>query len=169
MANVNPVDGIMYGFRLMGYILAVNVIGGLFFLVGLELDNVLGVLVALVGVFVAFAGILGIQYKIIADGVEQGVLASRGNAPESEGLSGLPFVNDRSRGRQQHGTPSGHPNQRSSGQQQAQRGQGRREQGDQGQRGQGRREQGNQGQREANRGQRGQGNDGDDGSSGRRR
>ena len=47
--TVIPVDSIVYGFRLMGYLLAVNVIGGLFVLVGQELDNVLGVLVALVG------------------------------------------------------------------------------------------------------------------------
>jgi hypothetical protein len=34
-------------------------------------------LFALLGVAVIFAGLLGVQYKIIADGVEKGVLAAR--------------------------------------------------------------------------------------------
>ena len=126
MANVNPVDGIVYGFRIIGYLIAVFIAGGLVALIGDSIGGAVGVLIAFVGGLVIFAGFLGIQFKLIADGVERGIRASQGNAPEGEGLSGLPFIGDAIGGQQR----------RQRGQQQRRRQrqgeQGRQRQGEQG-------------------------------------
>ena len=184
MANVNPVDGIVYGFRLLGYLVAVFIIGGLLALIGNELDNILGLLIAFIGALTIFAGFAGIQYKIIADGVEQGVRSSQGNAPEGEGLSGLPFVGGNQQGGRPQGRTASGQQQQGRSWQQSQRGQNQRGQ-NQGQRGQSQRGQSqrgqsqgqrgqSQGQRGQSQGQRGQGQGqrdatGNEGSSGRQR
>ena len=141
MTNVNPVDGIVYGFRIIGYIIAVFLAGGLVALIGAEIDGVVGGLIALVGTLAVFAGFLGIQFKLIADGVERGIRASQGTAPEGEGLSGLPFIGNsngrqqrQQRGQQQRRRQNqGQRGQQQRGRQDRQRGeQGRQRQGEQG-------------------------------------
>jgi hypothetical protein len=165
MANVNPVDGIVYGFRLLGYLIVVFIAGGLLALIGQEIGDILGLLIAFMGSLTIFAGFAGIQYKIIADGVEQGIRASQGTAPEGEGLSGLPFVGDNRQGRRQGRTASGQQQQQQNRSwQQSQRNQGQRGQG---QRSQGQRNQGQRGQGQRGQGQ--QGGTGNEGSSGRQR
>jgi len=80
VVNVNAIEGIKYGFRLMGYVVAVAVIGaGMMSMGGVMVDGdspVIGGLVALVGFLVFYAGFLGVAYKVIADAVEQGVRAA---------------------------------------------------------------------------------------------
>lgn len=89
MVNVNAVDGIKYGFRLMGYLLAVFVIGFVFMAIGADMVSgdspALGGLLAVFGFLVVYAGIMGMGYKVIADGVEKGVrAANQPAAPEPE-------------------------------------------------------------------------------------
>jgi type IV secretory pathway VirB6-like protein len=88
MTNVNPIDGIKYGFQLMGYVVAVFVVGFIIMGVGGLFANtgsaIIGGLVVLVGFLTFFAGFAGVQYKIIADGVEKGMnAADSGSTPRS--------------------------------------------------------------------------------------
>lgn len=77
MVAVNSLDGIKYGFRLLGYLVVVGIIGGgilgLGFLLLADDSLVLGSILLLVGYLTFFAGQFGIIYKIIADGVSAGV------------------------------------------------------------------------------------------------
>ena len=77
MVAVNAVDGIKYGFRLIGYLIAVGLIGGGIMFVGFLLvgdeNFIIGGILSLIGYLVFFAGQFGIIYKIIADGVSTGV------------------------------------------------------------------------------------------------
>jgi hypothetical protein len=80
MANVNPLNGMMYGFRLMGYLLAVLGVGVVLSLVGFFLLSdgslISGGVVSLIGILAVFAGQAGLLYKVIADGVEKGMSAA---------------------------------------------------------------------------------------------
>lgn len=124
MANVNPVDGIVYGFRLLGYLLVVFLAGGLITFIGADSGDTAGAFITFLGSLIILAGFLGIQFKLISDGVERGIRASQGTAPEGEGLSGLPFIGDavggqgrrRQRG-QQNRQQRGQQNQRQRGEQ----------------------------------------------------
>lgn len=77
MATVNPIDGIKYGFRLLGYGLAVFLIAAIFMGIGTFIadgsSEVIGGILILLGGLVFYAGFLGIGYKVIADGVKAGV------------------------------------------------------------------------------------------------
>jgi hypothetical protein len=85
MDGVDPLDSIVYGFRLLGYLLAVLVVGFAVAVLGAEaagsVSAFLGELATLVGVAIILAGLLGMQYKVIADAVARGT-----NGPEREGL-----------------------------------------------------------------------------------
>lgn len=81
MANVNPITGIKYGFELMAYGVAVWLIAILVMGAGIALadggSTIAGGIVALIGFLAFFAGLFGMSYKLIADGVEKGVNASK--------------------------------------------------------------------------------------------
>jgi len=76
MATVDPVDSIVYGFQLLGYLLGVLVVGFAVIVLGSEmfgaLNPLLGQLVSLLGIGVVLAGLLGMQHKVIADSVTKG-------------------------------------------------------------------------------------------------
>ncbi|PSP73311.1 hypothetical protein BRC86_09585 [Halobacteriales archaeon QS_3_64_16] len=84
MAAVNVVDGVKYGFVLLGYFIAVFVVGGVLFGIGLAVSAggtegnsigfvLVGGLLALIGGLVINAGLFGVLYKIVADGVKRGI------------------------------------------------------------------------------------------------
>jgi hypothetical protein len=104
MVAVNTFDGIAYGFRVMGYLFFVIIIAVGVGWVGAELvgsgqdglnadsDQVgpvgdvgnfvdvaqvlVGAVLGLVGALIAWAGLIGTTYKVIADAVERGNEAS---------------------------------------------------------------------------------------------
>ena len=80
MATVDPFDSMAYGFKLLGYLLGVLVLGFAIAVLGAqmvgELSSLLGQLVFVGGVAVVLAGLIGIQHKVIADSVDRGT-ASR--------------------------------------------------------------------------------------------
>ncbi|MEF8774324.1 MAG: hypothetical protein V5A37_06365, partial [Halobacteriales archaeon] len=91
MVAVNTFDAIKYGFRLMGYLLGVNIIAGVLGVVGFVIVGagtggiyqdpnlpamVFGGLLALVAYLVWIAGHLGVGYKVIADAVGAGTASS---------------------------------------------------------------------------------------------
>lgn len=76
MANVSPVDGIKYGFNLLVYFVAIFAAGGVIVGVGsllTDVSTILGGVMVLVGGVILFAGQAGVLYKVIADGVEEGM------------------------------------------------------------------------------------------------
>jgi hypothetical protein len=84
MANVSPIDGIKYGFNLLAYFVAVLGAGAVVSLIGWALrdtSSILGGLILLVGLLILFAGQAGVLYKVIADGVETGMLSAEDSTP----------------------------------------------------------------------------------------
>ncbi|ACV11783.1 conserved hypothetical protein [Halorhabdus utahensis DSM 12940] len=78
MANVNPVEGIVYGFRLLAYFLVVGIIGAVIAGIGyLSGEGIMMVVFGLLGYIFIMGGLLGAQYKLIADAVEKGLLAAK--------------------------------------------------------------------------------------------
>lgn len=76
MTVVNPIDGIVYGFRIMGYFIAVIIAGAVVLGVGnigFDTASVPGGLLSLIGFLIIQAGTFGILYKVIADGVAAGM------------------------------------------------------------------------------------------------
>jgi hypothetical protein len=76
MATVSTIDGIKYGFRLLGYGIAVFVIAAIVIGIGLLIGDssaIVGGIISLIGALILYAGILGTLYKVIADGVSAGV------------------------------------------------------------------------------------------------
>lgn len=80
MAAVDIRSGVKYGFLLLGYFLILFLVGGVIVAIGAEFAivdslfvNLIGAIIILVGLLVLYAGLLGVSYKIIADGVETGV------------------------------------------------------------------------------------------------
>lgn len=80
MPAVNALDGIKYGFRLLGYFALVAIAAFVIVLVGMLGGmgsdggmSLFGALFALIGVLVFYAGSLGVMYKVIADGVKVGI------------------------------------------------------------------------------------------------
>ncbi len=84
MTAVSVLDGIRYGFVLLVYFVAVFLVGGIVLGIGVAIgaggangDNgafvLIGGLLALVGGLVVYAGLFGVLYKIIADGVKRGI------------------------------------------------------------------------------------------------
>jgi hypothetical protein len=91
MAAVNIVDGIKYGFVLLGYFITVFLVGAVVFGIGVAVSAggtdgsnaafvLVGGLLSLAGGLVVLAGLFGVLYKTIADGVQRGT--------ESTGESG---------------------------------------------------------------------------------
>lgn len=137
MVAVNTIDGIKYGFRLMGYLLAVFLIGAIVAAVGVvigENSPVLGGIITLIGLAVFYAGGLGMLFKVIADGVEVGNRAAKGDTT-ARGGSGFfdSFGGGSAAGQTGQGQPPA-AGQRGGGQQAASGGQGQQP-GQTGQRG----------------------------------
>ena len=96
MVAVNVVDGVKYGFRLLGYLLAVFIVGGILLLIGGSFTGgpmnrggnpIMALIFGLAGAGVIYAGGLGLMYKVIADGVEVGTLsAERGGGAGGGGM-----------------------------------------------------------------------------------
>ena len=118
MVAVNTIDGIKYGFRLLGYLIAVFLIGGFIAGIGaamVEDSPFIGGIIAIFGVVIVYAGFLGTMYKVIADGVEAGNRAANGApAPRSGGRGGQPPAG--------HGAQAGGHRSAGGGQSQAGRG-----------------------------------------------
>lgn len=79
--RVSVGDSLRYGVGLIGYALAVGLLGGFLLALGGRLLNpfvpapgfgVMGTLFTLAGLVVLFAGMLGVGYKVIADAVAVG-------------------------------------------------------------------------------------------------
>lgn len=84
MANVSPVDGIKYGFNLLAYFVAVLGAGAVVSLIGFVLldgSTILGGVILLAGGLILFAGQAGVLYKVIADGVETGIVSAGLQSP----------------------------------------------------------------------------------------
>lgn len=95
MVAVSTTDAIKYGFRLLAYLAAVNIIAGVIGLVGFGIVGssaggpfespdtgamLFGLLISLVAYLIWIAGHLGVGYKVIADAVDAG----------TDGLTGSP-------------------------------------------------------------------------------
>lgn len=80
METVTPKEGIMYGFQLLSYLVALGVITW-FTSVGTYAtvdggDFLIGFFIAVLGGLVVCAGLLGLIYKVISDAVQNGMLAA---------------------------------------------------------------------------------------------
>jgi len=157
MVAVNVVDGVKYGFRLLGYLLAVTIVGFVLIAIGgafapgpFDSGNpILALIFVLAGVAIIYAGGLGLLYKVIADGVEMGMLsAGRGGGAGNMlgGTGGSGGTQRPPAGQQYQGNPGQQyqSQQHQGGQQRAQGGQQARGQGDGRGGNQGRNEGGNQ-------------------------
>lgn len=115
MANVNPIDGVKYGFRLMGYTIAVFVGGMVIAAIGARMAEdaasggsvVLGALIAIFGVAVIYAGMLGMAYKIIADAVEKGIRSADGPVSAAGSRAARQPSTGRATGQHSGGGPAG--------------------------------------------------------------
>ena len=86
MTAVGVLDGIKYGFVLLGYFVAVFVVGavliGIGGAVGAGGTGGNDVVFAVVGGLVVLAGSFGVLYKIIADGARRGVESANEAVPD---------------------------------------------------------------------------------------
>ena len=97
MPVVNIREGVRYGFFLLGYFLIIFLIGGIIVEIGIELylldSQVLtgiGVIVIAIGGLIIYTGLLGVTYKIIADGVERGIRSAQRPAEERDSGQSTP-------------------------------------------------------------------------------
>lgn len=81
MANVNPIDGVKYGFRVIGYAIGIFIAAGVISTAGFGLldggSPVIGGIIVFLGFLTFFAGFMRVQYKLIADGVKKGMRAAQ--------------------------------------------------------------------------------------------
>ncbi len=91
--TVSTTGGIKYGFKLLGYFLAVGIVGGIIAAIGGGIaaasagtgpyadpnigGTLVGGLISLFGVAVIYAGLLGTTYKVIADAVYLGNVTAK--------------------------------------------------------------------------------------------
>jgi hypothetical protein len=88
MATVNTIDGIKYGFRVLGYGVAVFFLALIVMAVGgfvARSSPIVGGILAVIGFLILLAGIFGTLYKVIADGVSAGV-EDAGEFPRPDGV-----------------------------------------------------------------------------------
>jgi len=85
MTAVGIRAGIKYGFLLLGYFVGVFIVGGIVLGIGVAIASgdgtavtVVGGVLAIVGGVIVYAGLFGVLYKIIADGVETGIVSAGG-------------------------------------------------------------------------------------------
>lgn len=93
MATVNVIEGVRYGLDLIVYIFIIGLVTGFGLLIGVAIGNVDNIVFSLVGALLAlgsflafYAGMMGILYKVVADGVTIGVQA----ADESSSKAQIP-------------------------------------------------------------------------------
>lgn len=101
MVNVDAAEGVRYGIRLLGYAFLTAGSGFVLMFIGLAIASSgepFGIVLGLGGFLVLYAGLLGMGYKVIADGVEKGMRAA--NAPPTAGRRG-------GQARQGHGRQQG--------------------------------------------------------------
>lgn len=67
-------EGIGYGLSLFGYIIGVGFLVGFGVLIGLNFGGLVGGLIVLLSLIGFAAGLVSIQFKIIADGVAAGLV-----------------------------------------------------------------------------------------------
>ena len=94
MPTVSAFEGIVYGYKIMGYYIAVIIVGNIIagigggamasgFDVGLRADPnwglvFFGLLLLFAGILTILAGLFGAAYKLIADGVAKGQMMASG-------------------------------------------------------------------------------------------
>jgi hypothetical protein len=92
MATVGVSKAIKYGFVLLGYFVAVFLIGGFIAFIGSLIATaggdaggiggillvLVGGIMSIIGLLMIYAGFLGTGYKVIADGVKRGIENSDG-------------------------------------------------------------------------------------------
>jgi hypothetical protein len=90
MATINIVEGVRYGLDLIVYIFVIGLAAGFGLLIGVgigSVDNIVftltGSLLALASFLAFYAGMMGILYKVIADGVTVGIEAANHGSHES--------------------------------------------------------------------------------------
>lgn len=88
MTSVSVTEGIVYGYKIMGYFIGVIIVGQLISFVGFTLIErgtdvgigadpnwflvFVGIIFLIFGILTVFAGSFGALYKLIADGVAKG-------------------------------------------------------------------------------------------------
>jgi len=81
METVSTSEGIAYGFHLLGYLVGLGVVAWLTavgtFAVVSNSNFFLGFLIAVIGGLIIIAGLFGLSYKVISDGVQNGVLKAK--------------------------------------------------------------------------------------------
>jgi hypothetical protein len=95
MTAVGVLSGIKYGFVLLGYFIAVFLVGGVILGIGVAIASggttggdtallAVGAVLSVIGGLIVYAGVFGVLYKIIADGVKRGIESARGPVPGVE-------------------------------------------------------------------------------------
>lgn len=98
MATVGVRKSVKYGFVLLGYFVSIFIVGGIIAGIGsliLEAGResggagglllvLVGFIIGFVGLFILVAGFIGINYKVIADGVKHGIENSTGFTSDTE-------------------------------------------------------------------------------------
>lgn len=75
MDRVSTEEGVRYGMNIFAYVIGVGLVAFFVILVGATMARpspLLGVIVIFAGVIIAMAGLSGLLYKVIADGVAAG-------------------------------------------------------------------------------------------------
>lgn len=92
MAAVRITDAIRFGFVITAYLIAVFIVGGIILAIGFAVAGVgggiggitggivalIGAIIGIIGSFVLYGALFGASYKIVADGVEQGIRSAGG-------------------------------------------------------------------------------------------
>lgn len=80
MSDVGPMESVRYGLRLMVHFIWISVVAALTVIWVIALldkgDTAMAVLYAAGGGTIVLAGVLGLGYKVIADGVSRGTRAN---------------------------------------------------------------------------------------------
>ena len=91
MAAVTIREGIRYGVSLLGYFVALSIVGGISVGIGIALAaldsaiaTLIGFIILLIGIVIFYAGTLGVGYKLIADGVARGIQSLDASTNEAE-------------------------------------------------------------------------------------
>jgi hypothetical protein len=92
MTAVRITDAIKFGFVITGYLIAIFVVGAIILAIGFAVAGaggsiggiaggiigLIGVIILIIGSFVLYGALFGASYKIVADGVEQGIESAGG-------------------------------------------------------------------------------------------
>jgi hypothetical protein len=94
MTAVRITDAIKFGFVITGYLIAIFVVGAIILAIGFAVAvagaggsiggiaggiiGLIGLIILIIGSFVLYGALFGASYKIVADGVEQGIESAGG-------------------------------------------------------------------------------------------